>query len=291
MLPPKNINLRQQKRRIDSEAKLVHYIRTNLGEPLITVDCTEGQILQCIDDTFQKFADWKFEPQQNMLLVIEAIPGVSDYVLDDRVKAIYGCSLSTGQVSGGGMWGGLPMSSMMPPNYVPATDSQGNSSHLESYGGGGGLGSATGVAGGVTGPHSGAGSAGSSNPLEAAWASMANAQTMQYMFGTAVNFDYNSSNKNLRLFEGVSGPIAIECAMENIPDPLFDIAYSDPWIKAYSLNLVKRLWGNNTGKYDSPLVGGATLNYGRLIDEAQNEIDKLDEQLVVRSEALGIFSG
>ena len=288
MLPPKNINLRQQKRRVDTEEKLVNYIRTNLGEPLITVDCTDGQILQCIDDTFQKFADWKFEPQQNMLLVIEALPGVSDYILDDRVKAIYGCSLSTGQVAGGGlgMWGGLPMGEMMPPMYVPATDFQGNQSSLVGSNLGG---SATGVAGGVAGPHSGGMSGG--NPIEAAWAAMTDMQTMQHMFGASVNFDFNSSNKTLRIFEEVSGPIAIECAMEYVPDPSYDIAYSDPWIKAYSLNLVKKLWGNNTGKYDSPLVGGATINYGRLIDEAQSEIDKLDEELILRSEALGIFTG
>ena len=40
---PRLINVTQQDRKIDSEEKLMNYIKTHLGSPLITVDVTEDQ--------------------------------------------------------------------------------------------------------------------------------------------------------------------------------------------------------------------------------------------------------
>jgi len=289
---PRNINLRQENRKINSEEKLVNYIKTQLGHPLITVDVTEDQILQAIDDTFLKFSDWVWDAQQNQVFVIQS-SGVQDYILDPRVKSIYGISIADGLsgygTGGGGIWGGIPLGSIMPPLYVPATDFQGNASTLMQHGSFFG-GSATGTAGGVAGgPFTSKN--GSGNAVEAAWASMVDMQTNQNMFGPNVSFDFNASNHTLRIFDNVSGAIAIEAALDYIPNPEYDDAYGHPWLKAYALNLVKRIWGQNVGKYSSPLVGGATINFDRLISEAQQEIDKLEEQLMQGSEAMGMFSG
>ena len=151
-------------------------------------------------------------------------------------------------------------------------------------------GAATGVAGGVAGgPNTGGSS--NSNPLESAWSNLANMQTWQNMFGKTISFEFNESNHILRLFQDVGGPVAIEASMDYIPDPDFDDAYGHQWLKKYALNLVKRVWGQNLGKYDSQLIGGANINYDRIISEAQQEIDQLEEQLLMESESLGIFSG
>ena len=102
---PKNINLGQQSRKINSEEKLVNYIKTQLGAPLITVDVTDDQILQCIDDTFEKFSEWVWNAQQSQVFVINAEAGIQDYILDDRVKAISGLSIAdnlSGYASGAG---------------------------------------------------------------------------------------------------------------------------------------------------------------------------------------------
>jgi len=289
---PRNININQQNRRINSEEKLVNYIKTQLGSPLITVDVTSDQILQCVDDTFEKFSDWVWESQQNQVFIIKPTAGIRDYILDTRIKAISGISIADtlngyGTGSGLGMWGGIPMTSIMPPSYVPATDFQGGQSSLHSPGSQSY--SATGVAGGVAGGKNTSSSG--MGTIEAAWAGMANMQTMQSMFGPSVSYDYNSSNHILRLFEDITSSIVIEASLDYIPNPEYDMAYGHSWIKAYSLNLVKRLWGNNVGKFDSPLVGGSNINYQRLIDEAQSEIDKLEESLINESEAMGMFSG
>jgi len=194
-----------------------------------------------------------------------------------------------GSGSGLGFWGGIPLGSILPPLYVPSTDVHGQQSSLTQQGNIGG--SATGVAGGVAGGSNTQGSSGTGNPIEAAWAAMVNMQSMQNMFGPNVSFDFNASNHILRLFEDISGPIAIEAAMDYEPNPDFDDAYGHPWVKSYAKNLAKRVWGENLGKYSSPLVGGAEINYDRIISEAQTEIEKLEEQLMLSSEAMGMFSG
>ena len=288
---PRILNDRQNRRKINSEEKLVNYIKTQLGHPLITVDVTEDQILQCVDDAFIKWGDWNWSGQQNMVFVIETFPGVGDYYLDERVKAIYGMSIAdttSGYSSGGGLgiWGGIPMGGILPPMYVPAVAFNGETSSLARTGPNNGT--ATGVAGGVAGgPNTG----GASNKLEAAWSSLANMQTWQNMFGKTVSFEFNESNHILRLFQEVKGPVAIEASLDYIPNPDHDDAYGHEWIKKYSLNLVKRLWGQNVGKYDSQLIGGANINYDRIISEAQQEIELLEERLMLESEAFGVFSG
>ena len=292
---PRNINLKQQNRRINSEEKLLNYIRTQLGEPLITVDVTNDQILQCIDDTFLKFSEWIYAGDQNQIFIIEAQPGVQDYILDERIHSIYGISIgdsTTGYASnsGGinGIWAGIPMSNIVPPMYVPYVNLEGQQSSLETFASSF-SGSATGVAGGVAGPNTGANSdTGNLEPMYAMWANM---QTYQNLFGTHISFDFNKSNHILRIFDNVSGPIAIEAGMDYVPNPEFDDAYGHPWVKKYALNLVKKVWANNVGKYDSPLIGGSQINYQRLMDEAQTEIEKLEDEMMAGSAALGIFSG
>lgn len=291
---PRNINTRQQNRRINSEAKLINYIRTQLGEPLITVDVTEDQVLQCIDDAFLKFSEWVYAGDQNQVFVINTLPGVQDYILDERVHSIYGISIADGTSGYGGgggavngIWQGLPMSSVMPPMYVPYINLEGQQSSLEGYGGN--FASATGVAGGVSGPHSGGGNGQDGiEPMYAAWTNM---QTYQNLFSTNISFDFNKSNHILRIFDEVGGSVALEAGMDYVPNPEFDDAYGNPWIKKYALNLVKKVWGNNVGKYDSPLIGGSQINYQRLLDEANQEIEVLHEEMLQGSAALGVFSG
>jgi len=292
MNTPKNINLGQRSRKVNTEEKLVEYIKSQLGAPLITVDVHDDQILQCIDDTFEKFSEWVWNAQQAQLFVINTQSGIQDYILDDRIKAITGVSFADNlQGYAGGSNGsiaGIPMGSIMPPMYMPAVTAEGSLSSLSGFRGNGLAG--TGVAGGVAGGPNTSGN-GSGNPLEAFWAALSNSQTAQNMMGSSISYDYNASNHILRIFDDVQGSVAIEAEMDYVPNPDFDGAYAHPFVKAYATALVKRVWGSQIGKYSSALVGGATINYDRIINEAQTEIDKLEDSVMMSSESLGIFSG
>ena len=284
----KEINVSQRSRRINSEAKLVNYIKTQLGEPLITVDVTEDQILQCIDDAFIKFTDWAYDAQQHQTFIIETIKGINDYILDERVNAIYDISIADTTTSYASAGGSIDLGGfgLLPINYVPHVTIEGNVSSLERAGLSEG---ATGIAGGVSGPASGGGSQG--DKLQAAWAAVAGAQTMQNLFGRSVSFDFNSQNHTLRLFEEYEGPIVIEAALEYIPNPEYDDIYGHAWIKKYALNLTKFVWGQNVSKYSASLIGGTEINGDRIIQEAREDLAILEEELLEKySEPLGIFS-
>ena len=291
MNQPKNVNINQNTRKINSEEKLVNYIKTMLGDGLVVLDVSDDQILLAIDDTFSKFASWALDAQQNMGFVINARVDIQDYYIDDRIQAIYGISIADSTTnyntgtSGGISLGGFGQIGI---NYIPYVDMEGNISSLESGTGGGNY-SVAGVAGGVTGGPATNGN--SAENMEVAYMQMVESQTMQSMFGSSVAFDFNASNHILRIFEPVSGPIMVEGSLAYRPNPDYDDAYGHQFIKSYALNKVKFIWGSNISKYSQSLIGGATLNGERMIQEAQEELDKLDEQLLSRySEPLGIFS-
>ena len=289
---PRQINITQQNRKIDSEEKLIHFIRTQLGEPLITVDVTDEQIQLAIDEAFRKWSDFAFDGMQRMLFVLPTQGEIREYLLDERVKNIMGISFADGLgnyiSSGNGIWAGLPLMDQIPINYVPYVNSEGQTSHLESLGGSGDT-SATGVAGGVAG---GPSTGGGRNDPGLAYAQLANSQTMQAVYGSTIEWDYNPGTHILRLFKPLYNDIAVEASLYYYPNPDYDDNFNHPWIKEYALAKTKEIWGNNVGKYTSNLIGGSSINFDRLLSEAREDIDKLTDQLVERwTEPLGVFSG
>lgn len=62
-------------------------------------------------------------------------------------------------------------------------------------------------------------------------------------------------------------------------DDDFDLIFNESWVKDFAKAKTQLLWGQVLGKYSQSLVGGATINYDRLISEAQTEIDRLMEEL------------
>jgi hypothetical protein len=289
---PRLINLDKQNRKIDSEEKLIEYIKTMLGAPMISVDVSDDQIRLAIDEAFRKWADFAFDGMDRMLFVINTYDDIQDYILDERVKNILGVSFADGLTSylsgSNGIWAGLPMMDQIPVNYVPYVNAEGQTSHLESLGGSGNI-SVSGVAGGVAG---GPATGGGRNDAGLAYAMLANSQTLQNIFSSTVEYEYNPGNHVLRIFRPFTGQIAIEASLHYYPNPDYDDNFNHPWIKEYALAKTKEMWGNNIGKFDSNLIGGARLNYDRIISEAREDLDKLNEQLIERwTEPLGVFSG
>lgn len=57
--------------------------------------------------------------------------------------------------------------------------------------------------------------------------------------------------------------------------------WSDRWLARYATALIKRQWGDNITKYDGvPLPGGLKFNGTKIRDDAQTEIDKLEEEMI-----------
>ena len=73
--------------------------------------------------------------------------------------------------------------------------------------------------------------------------------------------------------------IVVECYM--IVDPAqFSSIYNDMWLKRYLTSLIKRQWGANLIKFEGMVLpGGVQLNGRQMFDDANNEIEKLEEEL------------
>jgi len=289
---PRVVNQKQQSRRIDSEDKLINYIRTMLGEPMITLDVSDDQIGLLIDDTVRKFSDFAYGGEQRLAIIVEGKYDTQDYILDTRVQAVLSVSWanSLGASSYGAGAGGInlgPGWGTIGVGYVPHITMQGEVSSLSVGGAGTGgcNGTTAGVAGGVS---RGTRMDGVTN----AYASIAQRDTLQALLGRGVNFEYNSNTKILRVFEPIAGNFVIEASVEYVPNTEYDEVYSHPWVKDYAVAMTRRLWSTVTGKYSQSLVGGAEINYDKMQTEAEQMIEKLDEDLLNKySEALGIFSG
>lgn len=63
----------------------------------------------------------------------------------------------------------------------------------------------------------------------------------------------------------------------------FNKIYNDYWLKQYFTALVKKQWAQNLSKYENiQLLGGVTLNGAQLYQQAQEEIQKLEEDVEKR---------
>jgi hypothetical protein len=74
--------------------------------------------------------------------------------------------------------------------------------------------------------------------------------------------------------------IIIDCYRTVDPDVYTDV-WNDPWLKQYATALVKRQWGENLKKFEGMnLPGGLTFNGQKIWDEAREEIEKLDNEVI-----------
>ena len=103
------------------------------------------------------------------------------------------------------------------------------------------------------------------------------------MFGSFINFTYNSQSKKLRIEQRPRTEESVMLLCYNIrPDfALISDTYSGQWIKDYSLANCKMMLGQAREKFAQIAgpQGGSSLNGAALKSEAQAEIDKLMEDL------------
>ena len=73
--------------------------------------------------------------------------------------------------------------------------------------------------------------------------------------------------------------IIIECYRKLDPNTYVDI-YDDIYLKRYATALIKRQWGANLSKFSGvQLLGGVEMNGGEIYSQAQEELEKLEEQI------------
>lgn len=74
--------------------------------------------------------------------------------------------------------------------------------------------------------------------------------------------------------------IVAECYQVIDPEEFEDV-WKDRWLLKYCTALIKRQWGNNLKKFGGMMMpGGITFNGQQIFEEAVEEIDKLEEEVI-----------
>lgn len=230
--------------RIDTKDKLIQYIRESLGEPIIKVEVTEKQISNIIDSAVQKFTEYAYGDLEDT--VILELKGKNEYELPDKITNIL-------KVSKGGSSNLTNFSANYGDGYVPNIWSE----QFFSQG-----------AGNFTG-----------NIIENIISISTMKASLDKFFGDDLYCNFNPHRKILQVFEPYTGPVLVHYQYEYLANNV-DLIYNHEWIKDYTVAKTQYQWGNNTGKYDQTLVGGARINYDAIKSEASAAIDKLNEDLL-----------
>lgn len=240
--------------RINTKTALVNYIKTQLGHPSITVEVSTPQIEQIIDDTINKFSEFAYGTLEGTVII--QLNGKSEVLMPDTMTNVL--KLSKGSTSNltnfGANYGA---------GYVPDMWSQQFFS------------------GSLTG-----------SIIPNIIAISTTRAMLDKFFGDDLVYNFNPHRKVLQVLDNYVGGCVLHYQYEYLANDSNDLIFNHEWVKAYSKAKTKELWGTIIGKYDQALVGGARLNYDRLLTEAQQEIEKLDEQLLTKwSDPCPIFVG
>ena len=73
--------------------------------------------------------------------------------------------------------------------------------------------------------------------------------------------------------------IIIECYRKIDPTSYSDV-FDDIYLKRYATELIKRQWGANLSKFNGvAMLGGVTMNGGEIYQQAQEQLERLEEQI------------
>ena len=73
--------------------------------------------------------------------------------------------------------------------------------------------------------------------------------------------------------------LIIECYRKIDPASYADI-FDDIYLKRYATALIKRQWGANLSKFNGvAMLGGVTMNGGEIYQQAQEQLERLEEQI------------
>lgn len=238
---------------INTKAGLRDYILRQLGYPTIKVELTEDQLNDSIDKAIQKYSMYAHDGTVEGSLLVQIESDKFSYKLPSYINAVSGLQASSAY----SVFLNVPMGySLALPNPISL-------SYLYSA---------------------------STIDVQSMMQRMAAISTIKSIFDVRVNYTFNSNKKELKFFEPVaSNFVLLDVGMEYIPDEE-DYIFDNRWVKDRAVASAKFLWGQVVGKYSSNLVGGMSINYDRLISEAEAEIDRLDTELIEKmQEPLGVW--
>jgi hypothetical protein len=107
---------------------------------------------------------------------------------------------------------------------------------------------------------------------------------LDFEFNVNAGIEFSRHQQQLRINwnwqdQTVGTYIIIQCYRVLDPNQFPDI-WNDKWLKEYSTELLRRQWGENLSKFNGVvMMGNVTLNGMEIYQRAQENIEKLEQQL------------
>jgi len=247
------------RRRIESEAELIEYLKRRLGAPQLKIDLVEDQFLDIIDQAIQEVTYYIYDGMMEGVLLVQIEKGKRDYKLPSNVLAITGIKASSAYNA----FVRIPTGYILDVNPLILTS-----------------------ASGITG-----------NPIiqnidvTNMVQKMAGLSQLKNIFDVTINFDYNSNNNILRLHEDPqSDVIMLEVGLEYEPNPEHDGIYDNKFVKKYAEALAWIQQATIYGKYEgAQLVNGSSIAYNDMRERGQQMLEEVKEEIMNNMEPLGIY--
>lgn len=230
--------------RITTKELLKTYIKQQLGAPLIQVEVNDDQMEQIIDDAIQHFTEYAYGELEASAFI--EIGDMGDYLLPQYITNIVAINTS-GQ-------GYMNFNASFGTEFVPDLWSQNFFNQ-----------SGNGITNSI---------------IPNMMSLSATRSIIDKFMGRDFNYNFNAGKQLLQVFQNVNSTCLLHYKYEYIAEDEGDQIFNHEWIKRFTVAKTKFLWGTVTGKYDSPLIGGARINYADMKNEASAEMEILEQELL-----------
>ena len=230
-----------------NRSEFTAYIRSKLGEPIIELNVTDFQVNQAIDEALQYYRDYHYNGTTHSFY----IHTITDQDMTNRYITLPNEVIGVVTVydpmdtSGMGISADITSGSWQVNYDLIFSEGLLNGSFLSYF-------------------------------MNKQYYEMIN----QMVTGSR-NIRYNMHDNRLYIDNtwtnyATGNRLVIECYQAIDPDTNTDV-WTDRWLIRYATAKLKRQWGENISKVDATLPGGLKLNYDRIIREADDEINKIEE--------------
>ena len=263
---------------VTTREELKDYCLRKLGFPVIEVNVDDDQVDDRIDDAFQFFFDYHYDGVERMFYAHQ----VSQTDIDNGYITVPDSLIHVTRVLPFGTASGLfyPMGDPSLAWNSTSANPLFGSAHA-----GGGIPIRT------VNDHAGGGGSSPTADKTTFYLSMAAVEEWSQIFSggeVPIRFSRHTDRVYLDMEWATHATVDMYLVIEgwaSLDPEVYTQVYNDRWLKRYATALIKQQWGANLIKYSGiQLPGGVTFDGDKLFQQANDEIEALEEEMQLKYE-------
>ena len=255
---------------ISTREELINYCLRRLGAPVITIDVDPDQVEDRVDDALDRYGDYHYDGTSREYFAHQ----ITADDITNNYLTVPNDILFVQDVIDGGIMGTLlqpmgdPRASWL--GFNPFTNTMAGSNVYASS---------------SSNDHAGGGTGIMSSPADF-FLTMNHMEMIGDLFGMndyPIRFNYNLHRVYVDVdweYKMAENTWVILDTKRLVDPEIFTTLYNDRWLREYLTNLIQRQWGSNLRKFGGiQLPGAVQLDGDKLYEDAQQMIDKLEEEM------------